>query len=97
MLDATFPFRVTWLSQLHVSPLTKKRLVLKFVISVLKLEEVTENLLLKLLPLDQVNPCSSFLITLLFLPLSVFNPIENKTNIPQTSFTGTAESYYKRT
>ena len=84
MLDATFPFRVTWLSQLHVlhvSPLTKKRLVLKFVISVLKLEEVTENLLLKLLPLDQVNPCSSFLITLLFLLLSVFNPIENKTNI----------------
>ena len=29
--------------------------MLKFVISVLKLEEVTENLLSKLLPLDQLN------------------------------------------
>ena len=48
--------------------------MLKFVISVLKLEEMTENLLLKLLPLDQLNPCSSFLMTLLFLLLSVFNP-----------------------
>ena len=30
--------------------------MLKFVISVLKLEEVTENLLSKFLPLDQLNP-----------------------------------------
>ena len=30
--------------------------MLKFVISVLKLEEVTENLLSKLLLLDQLNP-----------------------------------------
>ena len=98
-VDATSPFRVTWLSQLHVlhvSPLNKKRLVLKFVINVLRLEKATENLLLKLLPLDQLNPCSSFLITLLFLLLSVFNPIENKTNIAQTSFTGTTERYYRR-
>ena len=60
---ATSPFRVTWLSQLHVlhvSPLNKKRLVLKFVISVLKLEEVTENLLLNLLPLDHIFLDHSF-------------------------------------
>ena len=62
-VDATFPFRFTWLSQLrvlHVSPLNKKRLVLKFVISVLKLEEVTENLLLNLLPLDHIFLDHSF-------------------------------------
>ena len=64
-VDATSPFRVTWLSQLHVlhayvSPLNKKRLVLKFVISVLKLEEVTENLLLNLLPLDHIFLDHSF-------------------------------------
>ena len=62
-VDATSPFRVTWLSQLHVlhvSPLNKKRLVLKFLISVLKLEEVTENLLLNLLPLDHIFLDHSF-------------------------------------
>ena len=62
-VDATSSFRVTWLSQLHVlhvSPLNKKRLVLKFVISVLKLEEVTENLLLNLLPLDHIFLDDSF-------------------------------------
>ena len=62
-VDATSSFRVTWLSQLHVlhvSPLNKKRLVLKFVISVLKLEEVTENLLLNLLPLDRIFLDDSF-------------------------------------
>ena len=49
----------TWLRLLHVSPLNyiNKMLMLKFVISVLKLEEVTENLILsKSLPLDQLNP-----------------------------------------
>ena len=62
-VDATSSFRVTWLSQLHVlhvSPLNKKRLALKFVISVLKLEEVTENLLLNLLPLDHIFLDDSF-------------------------------------
>ena len=62
-VDATSSFRVTWLSQLHVlhvSPLNKKRLALKFVISVLKLEEVTENLLLNLLPLDHIFLDHSF-------------------------------------
>ena len=39
----------------YVSPLNQKLLVLKFVTSVLKLE-VTVNLLLKWLPLDQLNP-----------------------------------------
>ena len=53
---ATAPFRATWLRQLHVSPLSYKMLMFKFVISVLKLEEVTENLLSKLFPLDQLNP-----------------------------------------
>ena len=38
-----------------ISTKLKKMLMLKFVISVLKLEEVTENLLSKLLPLDQLN------------------------------------------
>ena len=40
----------------RISTKLKKMLMLKFVISVLKLEEVTENLLSKLLPLDQLNP-----------------------------------------
>ena len=39
-----------------ISTKLNKMLMLKFVISVLKLEEVTENLLSKLLPLDQLNP-----------------------------------------
>ena len=39
-----------------ISTKLNKMLMLKFVISVLKLEEVTENLLSKSLPLDQLNP-----------------------------------------
>ena len=40
-----------------ISTKLNKMLMLKFVISVLKLEEVTENLILsKSLPLDQLNP-----------------------------------------
>ena len=40
-----------------ISNKLNKMLMLKFVISVLKLEEVTENLILsKSLPLDQLNP-----------------------------------------
>ena len=69
---ATSPFRATWLRQLHVSPLSYKMLMLKFVISVLKLEEVTENLLSKLLPLDQLNPVH-LSWSLLFILLSVLN------------------------
>ena len=36
----------------RISTKLKKMLMLKFVVSVLKLDEVTENLLSKLLPLD---------------------------------------------
>ena len=66
----------------------------KFVISVLKLEEVTQNLILsKSLPLDQLNPVH-LSWSRLFILLSVFNLGKiNETNIPQTSFSGNAESY----
>ena len=40
----------------RISTKLKKMLMLKFVTSVLKLEEVTENRLSKLFPLDQLNP-----------------------------------------
>ena len=65
----------TWLRLLHVSPLNyiNKMLMLKFVISVLKLEGVTENLILsKSLPLDQLNPVH-LSWSRLFILLSVFN------------------------
>ena len=52
VVHATSPFWATWLRQLRESP---QMLVLKFVTSVLELEKVTENLLLKWLLLDQVN------------------------------------------
>ena len=56
----------------RISTKLKKMLMLKFVTSVLKLEEVTENRLSKLFPLDQLNPVH-LSWSLLFILLSVFN------------------------